>query len=94
MSSESKTWKVSLIDGTHYVVGLTSYYGVPNTMLLVRYPEGDCDTKMRDVEAMHTALYDLYNCHDAGVLKDGDVFATEFGEFVCSGVHVLRDGRC
>ena len=38
-------------------------------------------------EMMHAALYDLFQCHD--LLKDGDTFTTEFGDFRCQGIDVV-----
>ena len=79
-------YKVELIDSSHYVMGLAAevWNGKidPNTMLLHRY-----DTRMRDADMMLGALYDMYQCDDK--LKEGDTFTTEFGRYVCKGVHVL-----
>jgi hypothetical protein len=72
------------------VEGLPSGYDnrYPNTLLLVRYPEGDCDTVGDVGENMHKALYDLYQTSD--VLKDGDTFScNNVTIYKCSGVDVI-----
>lgn len=65
-------------------------------LLIVRYPEGDCDVVTRDMDefwkSLHKALYDEYQCSD--VLKDGDEFS--YGGKVayrCEGVHVVMVNR-
>ena len=73
---------------SHEVLGLKGW-GDKDQMLIVRYKEGDCDTKMTSAKNMHSALYDLYQTHDG--LKEGDRFETEFGAFVCYSFHVLRE---
>lgn len=79
--------KLSADGRNHEVIGLAEKSGdEPNTMLIYYYPERDIDTKMKNVEMMHRALYDLFQCHES--LKDGDTFKTEFGDFKCAGVHV------
>lgn len=65
----------------HYVEGLDN-----DAVLIYRYPGGDIDTRMRDKDMMHSALYDLFQCNDD--LKSGDIFETEFGTFFCDGIHV------
>lgn len=59
-------------------------------MLLVFYPEGDCDTVGPKTKKalLHRALYDAYQCSD--VLKDGDTIALPSGKEIarCEGVHV------
>lgn len=90
------TYKVDQRDRDYYVVGLPDDFGGhPDTMLLYRYPEGDCD-RPYDAEKMHGALYDLFQTHDG--LKEGDRFETPHGNFVCEGVHVVPEvsghGRC
>jgi hypothetical protein len=75
---------------SHYVEGLSyeSFDGVvPDTELIYHYPEGDIDTFMKDKDMMLAALYDLFQvCDD---LHSGDTFDSEFGKFVCDGVHVF-----
>lgn len=66
----------------HYVEGLDN-----DAVLIFRYPEGDIDTCMLDRKMMHGALYDLFQWHP--LLKDGDTFETEFGNFICSDIHVF-----
>ena len=76
-------------DGDYYVAGLRDEWcDDDDTMLIVRYPEGDCDLVHGRDKNMHRALYDLYQTSDA--LKDGDEFAID-GEVVyyCEGVHVV-----
>jgi hypothetical protein len=86
-------YKVELIDHSHYVMGLPTTYRIlrtetePNTLLAIRYQEGDIDTKMTTKKYMHSALYDLFQTSDQ--LKQGDVFDTEYGYFICESVHVL-----
>ncbi len=91
---EPRTFKVELKDRSHYIVGLPWESPVreassPDTMLIFRYPEGDCDTRMKDARMMLGALYDELQVNDG--LVDGDAFETEFGRFVCRGVHVVPD---
>jgi hypothetical protein len=81
-------YKVELKDGSHNVIGLKADYGeYEDSLLVYHYPGGDVDTKMKDAGMMFGALYDLFQVSD--VLADGDVFETEFGEYVCEGVHVV-----
>jgi hypothetical protein len=61
-------------------------------MLLVRYPDGDCDVASVLLEGWEEkllrALYDEYQCSD--VLKDGDRFVL-LGriKFKCESYHVV-----
>jgi hypothetical protein len=80
-------YKVELKDSSHYVVGLKSDYGEPDAMLIYHYPGGDVDTKMDNAGMMFGALYDLFQVNDS--IEEGDIFETEFGEYVCEGVHVV-----
>lgn len=75
--------------GSYCVEGLKEEWGDgPDTFLLVRYPEGDCDTIKGKGKKMLSALYDLYQTSDA--LKDGDTFSLGGKPaFMCSGVHVV-----
>lgn len=62
-------------------------------MLIVRYPEGDCDvvsTKLKDWrDKLHRALYDEYQCSE--VLRDGDQFMLQGRiRYECEGVHVTQ----
>jgi hypothetical protein len=89
---KGKTMQYNLVkhSGAYFVDNLKEHYSEHNnTMLLVRYPEGDCDTVSHCNEKMHSALYDLYQTSD--VLKDGDTFAIN-GRVVfrCYGVHVIE----
>ena len=79
-------YKVELRESSHWVIGLKSA-GEVNTLLIYRHQEGDVDTRMSSAEMMHCALYDLFQTHCG--LKSGDSFDTEFGKFVCDGVHVV-----
>ena len=84
------TYKVELRGRSHYVIGLRpeyDEYGDKDTMLIYRYAAGDIDTRMREAHMMLGALYDLFQTHD--LLKEGDKFDTEFGEYECVGVHVV-----
>jgi hypothetical protein len=83
------TYEVKLVENTHYVMGLREIDNEPNVMLIYRYPAGDIDTKMKNAHMMFGALYDLFQTNDN--LKDGDTFKTEFGEYRCSGVHVIAN---
>ena len=80
--------------GAYYAIGLRDIDPNPewsksNTVLLVRYENGDCDTVANNDQKMHEALYDLYQCNDN--LKDGDTFTLD-GVVVyrCEGVHVVK----
>lgn len=81
------TYKVELSGKNAYVVGLR-WREYADTLLMVRYPEGDCDSPS-NAPGMHAALYDLYQVDDN--LKSGDTFTTPFGNFACYGVHVLTE---
>lgn len=81
------TYKVESVEDVHYVRGLRGHLGDADTALVVTYAEGDCDTVILTSETMLAVLYDLFQTHDA--LKNGDTFETPFGNFVCSGVHVV-----
>lgn len=78
--------KKSESNSYHYVEGLVKSPG-DDAILIYHYSNGDIDTNMTTKEMMHSSLYDLYQCNDS--LKKGDTFETEFGNFVCDGVHVL-----
>lgn len=82
-------YRVELKGNSHHVIGLPSGR-YPDTLLILRYPEGDFDTRMKSEEAMLHALYDLFQMEDT--LRDGDTFTTEFGRFTCRGVHVVKEG--
>jgi hypothetical protein len=72
---------------SHYILGFPSEYSDdPDYLLIYHYPGGDIDTHMTTAEMMQNALYDAHQCNDG--LKEGDIFETEFGEFVCQGLHV------
>jgi hypothetical protein len=79
-------YKVELVGRSHEVMGLVCD-PYKDTILIYHYPAGDVDTRMRDAGMMFNALYDLFQCHD--LLKDGDEFQTEFGNFKCEGIHVV-----
>lgn len=84
---EPRSYEVYQRDSDYFVRGLSSCFdGKGDEMLLAVYPEGDCD-RPYTAELMHSALYDVYQQHDG--LHDGDRFETEFGAFVCDGVHVV-----
>jgi hypothetical protein len=81
-------YKVELRGKSHEVMGLPSEYGdYPDSVLIYHYDSGDVDTRMMSAAMMLGALYDLYQCSET--LKDGDTFETEFGNYVCKGVHVV-----
>lgn len=78
-------------ENTYYVEGLRDEWcgaGSNDTMLLVIYDAGDCDTVRQNDELMHRALYDLFQTNDQ--LEDGDVFILA-GKPVyrCEDVHVV-----
>jgi len=82
------TYKVELSGRRHQVTNLpVDDLLQESTTLIYHYPEGDIDTRMKDAKMMLGALYDLFQTHDG--LKDGDIFETEFGNFICKGVHVI-----
>lgn len=82
-------YKLERIKGSGFsVVGLPNDYDDSgNYLLMVRYETGDCDLVYDNGQAMHEALYDLYQTHET--LRDGDVFTLN-GTIVyrCQGVHV------
>jgi len=86
-------YKVARKDRSHYVIGLrfdpmgNGKHASDDTLLIYHYEAGDVDTLMKNADMMFGALYDLFQTDDS--LKDGDVFETEFGDFVCSGIHVV-----
>lgn len=77
----------------HLIAAARGDIWLNDEMLIVRYPEGDCDVINRKMdgfsEHLHHALYDAYQCSD--ILKDGDEFVLA-GKVVfrCSGVHVIH----
>jgi hypothetical protein len=74
------------LDG-YYVRGLK---GEDQRLLYhIPYPETETPevADPRTAEAMHSALYDMYQWHDG--LKEGDTFITPFGEFECYSFHVI-----
>ena len=84
------TWNLVKKDRSYYVEGLKDEWCESNdTMLIVRYDSGDCDTIQSIGENMHHALYDLYQTSDT--LKDGDEFSID-GTVVyrCQGIHVVE----
>lgn len=84
-------YKVELRGRSHYVINLPNEFAdkkYPDTLLVYYYFEGDCDTRMKNADMMLGALYDLFQVNDN--LKDGDIFQTEFGEYICQGVHVIK----
>lgn len=83
-------YKVVLKEKSHYVLGLESGFDKwkdKDALLIYHYEAGDIDTRMKDAKMMLGALYDLFQVQDN--LHEGDVFETEFGDFVCQGVHVV-----
>lgn len=74
-----------------YVEGLRdggTYYPA-DTLLMVVYLSGDCDTVQEPGQLMHHALYDLYQTCEQ--LKDGDVFMLDGKPaYACKGVHVIE----
>lgn len=87
------TYEVYNNDGEFYVKGLKygRHEGDQRILHHIPYPEtetpevGDPSSK----EAMHSALYDMYQWHDG--LKEGDKFVTPFGNFKCVSFHVVED---
>lgn len=61
-------------------------------MLIVMYPEGDCDVVNKKMDGfkdhLHHALYDTYQCSE--YLAEGDQFFLA-GKLIarCEGVHVV-----
>lgn len=80
-------YKVEEHERSHYIMGL-EFYQYPDTMLIYHYEGGDIDTRMRNMEMMHAALYDLVQVNNK--IKDGDRFETEFGAFEVRGFDVVR----
>lgn len=95
--SESKTYKVEYDPDhrSHYIRGLKPEWsrneGEQDSILIHYYDGGDIDTRMRDKKMMHRALYDLFQCNEK--LQQGDRFETEFGNFLCEGVHVIEERK-
>jgi hypothetical protein len=84
------TYNLIKRDGCYYVQGLRDdWCDSDDTMLICRYPEGDCDTISRNGKNMHRALYDLLQTCE--LLHEGDEFAIA-GKvaYRCSGVHVVK----
>lgn len=81
-------YALAKIGDRYFVKGLRDE-DAPDTMLLVLYPEGDCDTVSEPgSKQMHRALYDLFQVSDT--LKDGDCFTLDgCPVYRCDGVHVL-----
>ncbi len=81
-------------NGDFYVKGLASGHGNGDQRLLyhVPYPETETPevTDPANADAMHAALYDMYQWHEG--LKEGDTFVTPFGSFKCVSFHVVKHG--
>ena len=86
--SAPRDWPLVLRDGCLRVLGLPTWMGDPDTILIVRYASGDVDTVSEDGENLHHALYDLYQTSDG--LRDGDTFSVD-GRIMyrCEGFHVV-----
>ena len=66
-------------DNCYYVVGLKT--GVnPDCPIYYRTDDGFFELALTNTDTMQRALYDLIRIHEN--VKDGDMFATEFGKFV------------
>ncbi len=78
-------------DGDFFVKGLKSDRGDGDQRLLyhIPYPETETPevTDPKSADAMHGALYDMYQWKDG--LKEGDTFTTPFGIFECYSFHVV-----
>lgn len=85
---EPKTWKVEKRDGGFFVVGLPSW-GDPDMLLTCISLHAVGGVRPDSHNLMRVALHDLYNCAEG--LTDGDRFETPFGNFKCSGVHVVSE---
>lgn len=93
---EPKEFKIERdAEGDFYVIGLPSETGgsSPNQRIMhhIPYPETETPevTDPSTAEAMHSALYDMYQWHDG--LVEGDKFETPFGRFKCVSFHVVKD---
>jgi len=63
----------------------------PDLLLLVRYPEGDCNTLTEDGEDLYSALYNEYQCNSN--LKQGDEFLINgVVKYRCENIHVVPVG--
>lgn len=80
-------------DGDFYVKGLKSERSGCDQRVLyhIPYPQVETPevTNPASKEAMHTALYDMYQWHDG--LKEHDKFVTPYGKFKCVSFHVVED---
>lgn len=86
-------YRVEVRGKSHYVIGLSDMGEDssihPDTLLVYHYEgSGDIDTYMRNDHMCYGALFDLYQTHTG--LHDGDLFETPYGDYVCSGVHLVR----
>jgi hypothetical protein len=91
---EMTQWNIIEKYGHLYVENLKSdpAFGMldpyPDLLLLVRYPEGDCNTLTEDGENLHSALYNEYQCNSN--LNDGDEFLIDGQvKYRCEGLHVV-----
>jgi hypothetical protein len=78
-------------DKRFFVKGLKDGDG-DDQMLLHHIPYPDTETpeveNPESTDAMHGALYDMYQWHEG--LKEGDTFSTPFGNFKCVSFHVVK----
>ncbi len=80
-------------NGDYRIRGLKSERAGGDQRLLYHVPYPETETPEIDdpknEDAMHSALYDLYQWHEG--LKEGDKFTTPFGNFKCVSFHVVKD---
>lgn len=80
--------------GSWRVRGLPSDHGDDDQRLLHHIPYPETETpevgEPSSADAMHSALYDMYQWHSK--LKEDDRFTTPFGNFKCVSFHVVKDG--
>ena len=79
-------------DGDFYVKGLiNSRESDTRIFHHIPYPETETPEieNPASKEAMHSAVYDMYQWHDG--LKEHDKFVTPFGNFKCVSFHVVED---
>ncbi len=83
-----KRYRVERKERGHFVLGLRSCIdGSNNTLLAYQQTLGPIETVMRTDHMMHRALCDAYIINN--LLKTGDGFLTEFGNFVCHHDNVV-----
>lgn len=83
---ENNRYKVILNNNNHYINDLP-LGKEKDTLIIYNFSEGGYTTKMETPKMMQESLQDIYQYHE--LLFQGDVFETEFGNYICKGLKVI-----